>query len=235
MKTFPLDGVEYPLEPVTIENPGWKVFVNGKAVENVQTLVVVNENFGAAGIYGMSPTGRPYDQLSLINRGGAVIVVTAEIGNDLYFLALRQHRPHAGPEAILEFPRGQAIAGEKAITTARRELLEETGLPISSKSLTYLGAANPDTSFIFGANVHCWWLRLPSEFIATGSDGQPGLRPDLVPDSPSRLLESIMGADLVHEHDFASPSMLTAWAMGLVLQRIRRMTATKAVNMEPAL
>lgn len=216
-----IDGNAYELNPALDNKPGWEVTLNGDVVEGVETLTAINHAMGIGFLYGASPAG-PYNQGRLVNRGGAVIVPTIEVDGDLYFLALSQVRPLLDDEPILEFPRGQALADEASVDTARRELLEETGLNLNSDVLTYLGRGNPDSALMHGANVHCWWLRLPAEFIVF-EENIPCLRSDLEGNSESKLFENIRKAQLVREDEFSSPSMMTAWAMGLVLQRLRHL------------
>lgn len=216
-----IDGKEYPLDPVLADKPLWEITLNGNPVGGVETLTAVNRQMGIGFLYGRSPAG-PYNQGRLVNRGGAVIVPTVEVnGGTIYFLALQQVRLLIGPEPILEFPRGQALADEAAVETARRELLEETGLDMAEDALTYLGRGNPDSALIHGANVHCWWLRLPANYIVI-ENGIPRLRDGVKANPHSKLWENIRKSTFVCEDEFSSPSMMTSWAMGLVLQRIRR-------------
>lgn len=229
-----IDGNVFPLDPALADKPGWDIEINGEPVEHVETLTAINHQMGIGFLYGASPAG-PYNQGRIVNRGGAVIVPTVKVSDDLYFLALSQVRPLLASEPIFEFPRGQAIVDEAAIETARRELLEETGLALAVDDLIYLGRGNPDSALVHGANVHCWWLRLPAEFILL-QHGVPRLREDLGGNSESRLLENIKKAQLVREDEFTSPSILTAWAMGLVLQRLRvleRTTTREAGEIRP--
>jgi len=223
-----IDETDYPLSPALADKPAWEVTINGDLVQDVQTLTAINRQMGIGFLYGASPAG-PYNQGRMVNRGGAVIVPTVEDKSCLYFLALSQVRPLVGQDAILEFPRGQALANEAAIETARRELLEETGLDLPEDALTYLGRGNPDSALIHGANVHCWWLQLPAEFVVV-KNGVPSLREDLQGNPQSRLWENIRKSLLIREEEFSSPSMMTSWALGLVLQRVRHLAKKEALK-----
>jgi len=237
-----IDGIEYDLQPVDPDAPNWEVQLNGKVItDRVQTLALINRAMGIGYLYGMNPGApmkdpsdpnnakRRYGMAQGVNRGGPVIVPTLEFEGRLYFLALRQGRPLVSPEKILEFPRGQAKANENAIASAQRELIEETGLPVSIDDLIYLGRGNPDTALFHGANVHCWWLRLPQEYFVV-TNGKPSLRPGFEGDNESKFIENIKEAEVVAEGDMHSLGIFTMWAMGLVLQRLRQMEQGISVN-----
>lgn len=228
-----IDNTDYPLDEVDQTRSVWEIAINGVSVEKVESLTAINREMGIGFLYGKSPAGA-YNQGRLVNRGGAVIVPTIDVNDVLHFLALSQVRPLVGSQPILEFPRGQAIMDESAIKTAGRELLEETGIGIPEDHLTYLGSGNPDSAIVHGANVHAWWLRLPADFVLMDGD-LPRLKPNLIGNASSRLFENIKNAILVPEYDFTSPSMMTTWAMGLVLQRIRRIEAANAGILAPSI
>lgn len=221
MTDIVIDGQSYELERVNHIKPEWEVTLNGKPVDNVDTLTVINHDMGIGFLYGKSPAG-PYNQGRLVNRGGSVIVVTVQSGpyKKLYMLALEQVRPLVGQAPILEFPRGQANINEKSIDTAKRELLEETGLPLDEGDLMYLGNGNPDTALIHGTNVHTWWLQLPSWYFDLDENGTPRLRSDIEANPESKLIESIKKAVFVPATEFKSPSQLTSNAAGLVFQQL---------------
>jgi 8-oxo-dGTP pyrophosphatase MutT (NUDIX family) len=229
MEYVEIDGQSYELEsvlPPKVTDAGklvdtrWKITVNGTDfTDEVDTLAVVNHGMGLGFLYGKSPAG-PYNQGRLVNRGGAVIVPTVKVDGEVYFLALEQVRPFVGPEPILEFPRGQALSGEKTVDTAARELLEETGLPLDEDSLVHLGNGNPDSALVHGANVHTWWLQLPEEFVNFDENGMPVLRPDLEANPESKLIESIKKAVFVEASDFESESHMTSNAAGLVFREL---------------
>ena len=61
------------------------------------------------------------------------------------FLMVRQYR-HGSDEITLEFPAGIVDGGEAAKTSARRELLEETGY--RAESLTLIGEVSPNPAFM---------------------------------------------------------------------------------------
>lgn len=178
-----------------------------------------NEFMGMAVVYCKSPAGS-YNQVVFYNRGGSVIVPTVEHNGELYFLALVQKRPLVQEDPIFEFPRGQALLGEKSVDTARRELLEESGLQVDEGDLIHLGRANPDSALVMGANVHAWWLRLSAAHVQEGRYGQPQLRPDFVANPESKLAENIRKAVLVPAEEFDSESMMTDWAAGKIYKRL---------------
>lgn len=222
MSSFLIDSKPYELDPADPALPSWEVEVNGQLLdaETIKTVTVVNRKMGMGFLYGKSPAG-PYNQGRFVNRGGAVIIPTLVNKNwDFHFLALKQVRPLYGPDPILEFPRGQANPGESTIDTARRELIEETGLPISEQDLTYLGVGNPDTAVTHGANVHAWRLNIPLELV-DDSGKTPKLRA-FHADTESRLVEQIRGAIFIPAGQFSSPSMMSQWAAGLVFQQMYR-------------
>lgn len=219
MNNVVIDSKSYQLDPVDHTKPGWDVTINGEPVKDVDTLSVVNHAMGIGFLYGKSPAG-PYNQGRLVNRGGAIIVPTFEVDGEMYFLALEQVRPLVDSKPILEFPRGQALSGEKSVDTARRELLEETGLPLDEENLVYLGNGNPDSALVHEANVHVWWLRLPYEFVGFDEDDRPVLADDFEANSESKLIESIRKAVFVEAADFQSVSQMTSNAAGLVFQKL---------------
>lgn len=221
-----IDGKQYPLESVITEKPVWEGTLNGQDItEQIETLTLINRDMGIGFLYGRSPAGA-YNQGRLVNRGGAVIAPTVTINGTLYFLVLKQRRPLVGSDPIYEFPRGQALLDEDATVTAARELLEETGMDIPAENLVYLGKGNPDTALIHGANVHCWWLQIPTEFF-TLNTGYPRLV-GVFSNAESKLAENILHAEIVSEDEFESVSMMTSWAAGLVLKQIRRIEKAKA-------
>ena len=216
MFEFSIDGKSFEFEDEDRSLPHWYEMRD----DHDHFVGFRNEPLGMAVVYCKSPAG-PYNQVVFYNRGGSVIVPTVFIDGKLYFVALMQNRPLVSEKPILEAPRGQAFIGEMSIDTAKRELLEETGLQVDEERFVYLGAGNPDTALTLGANVHAWWLRLPSEFVVCDSHGKPeGLRPDLQTNSESRFMESIRKSVLVPPEDFESPSMMTMWAAGLVFKKL---------------
>ncbi len=219
MDVLTVDGKKYPFDSALTNKPAWEVTINGEFIEDVDTLSVINHQMGIGFLYGASPAG-PYNQGRIVNRGGSVIVPTVMVDDFIYFLAIRQGRPLVGEEPILEFPRGQSLRGEESLETARREFLEEMGAAIPAGGLTYLGQGNPDTSLIHGANVHAWWLKLPSDIVEFDEYHEPQLRKELYANAESKLMENILHAELVREDEFQSPSMMTSWAMGLVFRKL---------------
>jgi len=83
------------------------------------------------------PNGRTI-RITFINHPGAVII--APFLNKVTVIMLRQYRP-ALKKYIYELPAGTLDPHESIATSARRELLEETGL--KTKKLTKLGSIYP--------------------------------------------------------------------------------------------
>ena len=211
-----IDGKTFSFDPADPNLPSWTPVLD----DNGEVTGFRNDGLGMTFVHVKSPAG-PYNQGVFYNRGGSVIVPTVQIEDETYFLVLRQLRPLVSNEPIMEFPRGQGLKDEANYETARREMVEETGLDIPVQSLIHLGNANPDTALIMGANVHAWWLRLPEYFIEFDEFGYPQIRSDIQGNENSRLLENIRMTELVTEEEFTTPSMISSWAFGLVLRKLR--------------
>ncbi|MBK5200542.1 MAG: NUDIX hydrolase [Spirochaetaceae bacterium] len=61
------------------------------------------------------------------------------------FVMVQQYR-HGSKSIIREFPAGMVDKGEEALTAAKRELIEETG--IESKNIKHLSTLNPNPAFM---------------------------------------------------------------------------------------
>lgn len=61
------------------------------------------------------------------------------------FVMVQQYR-HGSKSIVREFPAGMVDNGEKALTAAKRELMEETG--IVSKDIKHLSTINPNPAFM---------------------------------------------------------------------------------------
>ena len=102
---------------------GWKVELNGEAVENVFHLKIFNPKFGEVN-YGMTPGG--YDGWSFhgIGGGGVVTVPFSIIDGELYVGLVKQLRQNQGGEAW-NVPRGFLNPNESHFKAAMREYEEE--------------------------------------------------------------------------------------------------------------
>ena len=83
------------------------------------------------------PNGRTV-KITYINHPGAVIIAPLLSANTVLFM--RQYRP-ALKKYIYELPAGTVDPGENLLSTAKRELIEETGY--RTKKITKLGKIYP--------------------------------------------------------------------------------------------
>jgi 8-oxo-dGTP pyrophosphatase MutT (NUDIX family) len=93
---------------------------------------------------------------SVLTRDYVVILAVTPDG---HIPLVRQYRP-AVEEFTLEFPAGTIDAGEDAGTTARRELLEETGFP--AKAVHPLGVNKTDTGRLSN-RVHSYFIETAAQ------------------------------------------------------------------------
>ena len=87
------------------------------------------------------PDGMVVDREVVEHPGGVGIALEDENGR---FCFVRQWR-YAHGEVTLEFPAGKKEAGEDALTTAKREIVEETGY--EGKDFVYLGKMYPTPAY----------------------------------------------------------------------------------------
>jgi ADP-ribose pyrophosphatase len=128
----------------------------------------------------------PYYSLSVPDYVGILAVTT-----DQRILAVRQYRP-AVERYTIELPAGLVDAGETALETARRELLEETGY--EAGALELLGEMLTDT----GRLTNRIW-----GFIAAGATQVAGYRTEEGMETLSYSLPELMNATAQGEFNHA--------------------------------
>lgn len=96
---------------------------------------------------------------------GAVVIPRFRNGD---FLLVQQRRAPVFGESI-EFPRGGVDRGESPEQGARRELVEETGYKVDSKSVTFLGVLGADTATVNGFN-HVFLVDIPDDAMQGAFD-----------------------------------------------------------------
>lgn len=130
----------------------------------------------------MQPGEAPYYSLRLPDYA-AVVAITGEDR----VLAVRQFRP-AVERYTIELPAGLVDEGESPETTARRELIEETGYEASG--LEMLGAMFPDTGRLGNRVWTC---------VAAGVSKVEGRAPEagieVLSYSPAELVRAIAGGE----------------------------------------
>lgn len=90
-------------------------------------------------------------------NGAAVLPLV----NNTHCLLLRMQRPAHPGQTLLEIPRGYGTLGETSAECARRELLEETGIPVWPGKLEHLGRYKPNSA-ILTTSVDLYLARLDS-------------------------------------------------------------------------
>ncbi|MFZ5364611.1 MAG: NUDIX domain-containing protein [Patescibacteria group bacterium] len=125
----------------------WKVFIDGKEVENACRIRIFNERFGELN-YGLSPVGQ-FAQWAFheIGGGGSVNVPYAIVDGILLIGVLPENRPFQGG-MVENLPRGFLDPGENHFETAVRETLEEVGVDVSGRIRELSGKpVNPNSAF----------------------------------------------------------------------------------------
>ncbi len=101
----------------------------------------------------------------IVHHPGAVAIIVCDAEGRL--LLVRQHRVAAGQD-MWEIPAGTVEPGEEPLSTAKRELLEETGL--SASKWTFVGTVFPTPGYS-DERIHL--------FLAEGVSGQPRARSEV--------------------------------------------------------
>ncbi len=203
----------------------WRVEVDGVELPHVRHVVIEHPSFGTLS-YGLTAAGHDGWSFHEQGGGGSVILPFASLEGELFVGVIEQLRPHQGG-LVLHAPRGFLDPGEAHADAARRELLEETGLAVSTDALFELpGApANPNSAFFEtageGEGVRFYGLELPDRLLV-GSGGRRGLHPDAVSDARaarrSRLAEQIGAVCFVPWHEASRLSdMFTVAAVARLL------------------
>lgn len=87
------------------------------------------------------PDGGTATREYIVHNGAVMMIPVLDDGR---LVAERQYR-YANRQVFLEFPAGKLDPGEDALTTARRELIEEAGY--TAATWTYLGVIYPIISY----------------------------------------------------------------------------------------
>ena len=133
---------------------------------------------------------------------GAVLVVPVE--HDGRFIVERQVR-YPQNRAFLEFPAGKLDPGERALDTARRELIEEAGY--AAVEWTRLGVIHPVISYSTEA-IEIYAARGLSH---VGASLDPGEFLELVHRSADELYEAIDNMQLTDAKTIAALAMHSRW------------------------
>jgi 8-oxo-dGTP pyrophosphatase MutT (NUDIX family) len=154
---------------------GWVVRINGKVVENVESLEIDSPRFGTVR-YGQHPQGYDTWVFDEIGGGGAVTIpymIHPETGM-LYVGVVQQNRPLLGRK-IWEVPRGFMDPSDKSKTdTALREALEELGYEFS-QPIKLADGKIPNSTFFNtsgeGEGVAFFGLPVIASALAKTKDG----------------------------------------------------------------
>ncbi|HSW88280.1 MAG TPA: NUDIX hydrolase [Candidatus Saccharimonadales bacterium] len=121
--------------------------------------------------YALSLAGN-YPQPYWRNKGGSAIVMWTVMNKMLYIGILHQGRKYQQLfDTVIDLPRGGKVEGETPIQTARRELVEEVGLPVIGEDMTILGVGSQDNTYVLGCPVYFVGVELPFGTLIYGNHG----------------------------------------------------------------
>ncbi|PLX22052.1 hypothetical protein C0584_00820 [Candidatus Parcubacteria bacterium] len=125
----------------------WTVELNGKRLEEVETVRIFNENFGELN-YGMTIPG--YDGISFHeNSGGGVVCVPFVVIDGRLYIGMVQQERHNQGGKVWNLPRGFIDPGENHFEAMAREFEEEIRYSSPDKMVKPLSGdpCNPNSAF----------------------------------------------------------------------------------------
>jgi 8-oxo-dGTP pyrophosphatase MutT (NUDIX family) len=208
---------------------GWTIFVDGKEVNPVKSVQLINDNINMSVNYGMRPEG--YDGFVIRETGGAVTIPWMIDQDGQIFVGLvEEYRPTTGAERTLNAPRGMAISGENHVDTARREFKEETGKDIGSRAVQLTSGVNInstayDNSRDENPGVSAYAVNIDTDEleISYEDDGTLFYKfPDAVArNADNKVVEKIYGTKFVPLREaLDSKDMFTVFSVGLLMGKI---------------
>lgn len=189
-------GSEYTVSPIPTDpeaqaKRGWKWFLNGEEITDpIQTVRAFQDKMGVELVYGDRPEGFDGPVIIEPGGGGSVIIPHYTADGHLYVGMLEEKRltmTDGQPEDVLNVPRGFLDPGIDHFEAARREFLEEKGIPPLSARLIELPGepVNPNSAFFktgIGRGVRIFELELKHWEILPSSESDDPLQRRFKPD-----------------------------------------------------
>jgi ADP-ribose pyrophosphatase YjhB (NUDIX family) len=206
----------------------WRLEVNGKQVQSVETASFKHAGIGIELNYGMRPEG--YDGIVVTDPGGVVIMpYVIDDSGKIYVGVIQEIRSTMGPNALWSVPRGFCDLGETMVQAAARELGEETGYKVSAERMVCLiEGLNPNSSFFdysqseqAGVSVYATRIAINELELSRDKDDEifyvfpQAIRSQAQGDEPA---ERILGSRFITiKRALQSRDMFTSAAVGLLL------------------
>lgn len=211
------------LQDVIPNTPSWQIKLQlhtGQhvVIPEVAHLVISNPDYGEFH-YCRALAGN-YSTVQWLDKGGSVIVLYTLIADQLYIGLMTQDRvTQVRNKKVYEVPRGFREADEDPLTTAKRELLEEVGLPINEGDIIPIGVGNPNNTFAIGCSlkyfagfVNPGWVQLIED--THHYQLLPHVLKDNVQKKHARLKEGIECTEFVPYSEVAQLVASDPWRMG---------------------
>lgn len=128
-----------------------------------------------------APDGRIYTREYIVHPGAAMMIPLLPNGN---VVMVHQYR-HALKQVFLEFPAGKRDKGEETLSTAKRELLEETGY--AAKEWKFLTTIHP----VIGYSNELIDLYLAKDLTLTSASLDQGEFLEVIEMKPADLMKAV--------------------------------------------
>lgn len=183
-----------PIPPDRQDKRDWRVFVDGKLVEQVSILTMEHPRLGTL-TYGATPLG--YDSWSFHEHGGGgSVTLPFIVANDVVFVGVvRQLRSNQGGK-VWNAPRGFLDPSEERAQGAAREVTEEFGL-LGQMALVFPlpgQPGNPNSAFFEtwaeGEGVSFFGLKIDAALTEPAENGFR-FKPGVLDQSPAGQQERI--------------------------------------------